>query len=50
MPLTPRIDVRRPVAWLRFRVPAFYVGTDDLEGFAAALAERGIDGEDARTG
>ena len=30
------------------RVPAFYVATDDLEGFAAALAARGIPGEDAR--
>jgi hypothetical protein len=45
-----RIDMREPVPWLRFHVPAFYVGTDDLEGFAAALAARGVPGEDARTG
>lgn len=32
-----------------FRVPALYVTVDDLEGFAAALAERGIQGVDART-
>jgi hypothetical protein len=44
-----RIDVRQPVPWLRFHVPAFYVGTEDLEGFAAALAARGVPGEDART-
>ena len=29
-------------------VPALYVTVDDLEGFAAALAERGIPGVDAR--
>ncbi len=44
-----RIDVREPVKWTAFRVPAFYVATDDLEGFAAALAARGVPGEDART-
>jgi hypothetical protein len=43
-----RIDVREPVRWTAFRVPAFYVATDDLEGFAAALAARGVPGEDAR--
>ena len=43
-----RIDVREPVTWTFFRVPAFYVATDDLVGFAAALAARGIPGEDAR--
>jgi hypothetical protein len=30
------------------RIPALYVTVDDLEGFAAALRERGIPGEDAR--
>ena len=43
-----RIEFRRPVRWGRFEVPAFYVGADDLEGFAAALAAAGIPGEDAR--
>jgi hypothetical protein len=32
-----------------FRVPALYVTVEELEGFAAALAERGIAGVDART-
>ena len=44
-----RIDMRDPVPWSRFRVPAFYVATDDLDGFAAALAALGIPGEDVRT-
>ena len=44
-----RIDLRAPIKWTAFRTPAFYVATDDLEGFAAALAVRGIPGEDART-
>ena len=43
-----RIDLRRPVRWGPFRVPAFYVGADDLEGFAAALEDLGIPGADAR--
>jgi hypothetical protein len=43
-----RVDFRQRIPWLRFRVPAFYVGVEDLEGFAAALSERGIPGEDAR--
>ena len=45
-----RIDFRTPVRWLAFRVPAIYVPADDLEGLAAALAERGVLGRDARTG
>ena len=45
-----RIDLREPVRWTLFRVPAFYVGVEDLDGFAAALAGRGIPGEDARSG
>ena len=44
-----RIDARERIRWLGFRVPAFYVGVDDLDGFADALAARGIPGEDART-
>lgn len=44
-----RMDFHEPVRWTAFDVPAFYVGADDLEAFAAALAGAGIDGEDART-
>jgi hypothetical protein len=44
-----RVDVREPIRWLRFTVPAFYLGVEDLDGLAAALAERGIPGDDART-
>ena len=43
-----RIDVTEPVRWHGFRLRALYVGVEDLEGFAAALAARGIPGEDAR--
>jgi hypothetical protein len=44
-----RIDFRERVPWLAFRIPAIYVPADDLEALAAALAARGIPGEDART-
>lgn len=37
----PRISVMRP--------PALYVTVDDLEGLAAALTDRGVPGQDART-
>jgi hypothetical protein len=43
-----RLDFREPVRMGWFSVPAFYVGADDLEGFAAAVAARGIPGEDRR--
>jgi hypothetical protein len=44
-----RVDFRERVSGLRiFRTPALYVTVEDPEGFAAALAERGIPGEDAR--
>ncbi len=43
-----RVDFRDPVRWGRLRVPALYVGVDDLEGFAADLERRGIPGQDAR--
>jgi hypothetical protein len=43
-----RLDFRDRVRWTVFNVPAFYVGVEDLEGFAAAVAARGIAGEDAR--
>ena len=44
-----RLDFHMPVRWTLFRVPAVYVGVDDLEGFAAELTNLGISGEDART-
>lgn len=44
-----RVDFRAPVRLARLRVPALYVTVDDLDGLAAALAARGIGGEDART-
>jgi hypothetical protein len=43
-----RVDFRAPVQFGRFRVPALYLTVADMDGFAAALAERGIPGEDAR--
>jgi hypothetical protein len=44
-----RLDFRERVLTMRFfRVPALYVTVADPEGFSAALAARGIPGEDAR--
>ena len=43
-----RLDFRTPVRWAIFQVPAIYASADDLDGLAAALAARGIPGEDAR--
>jgi hypothetical protein len=43
-----RLDFRDRVRVAPFDVPALYVTVDDLEGFAAALTARGIDGVDAR--
>ena len=43
-----RIDFKERVPWGLLRVPAIYVGVDDLEGLAADLARRGIAGTDAR--
>lgn len=43
-----RIDLHRPVRWGPRAMTAFYVGADDLDAFAAALAAHGIPGEDAR--
>jgi hypothetical protein len=45
-----RLDFHVPVRWGFLRPPALYVTVGDLEDFAAALAERGIQGEDARRG
>jgi hypothetical protein len=44
-----RLDFRERVRVGRLRVPALYVTVDDLEGLAAALRARGIQGVDART-
>jgi hypothetical protein len=43
-----RVDFRDRVRWGIFRVPAVYLGADDLDGLAAELARRGIPGVDAR--
>jgi hypothetical protein len=44
-----RLEFRERVRTVRiFRTSAVYVGVEDLEGFGAALSERGIPGEDAR--
>ena len=43
-----RIDFKERVPWGFLRVPAIYVGVDDLEGLAAELSRRGIAGTDAR--
>jgi len=43
-----RVDFREPVRLGFLRIPALYATVEDLEGLAAALAERGIPGEDAR--
>lgn len=43
-----RLDFTRAVRWGPFKVPAVYVAADDLEAFAAAIADTGIPGEDVR--
>jgi hypothetical protein len=43
-----RLDFRERVRWGPINVPAIYVTVEDLDGFSAALSERGIPGEDAR--
>ena len=45
-----RLDFRDRVRWGPLRIPALYLGVEDLEGFAAELERRGIPGDDARTG
>lgn len=45
-----RVDFSEPVRFGPLRIPALYVTVEDLEGFAAALVERGIPGQDARKG
>lgn len=44
-----RMDFAAPVRWGGRNVPAFYVGVEELEAFAAELAALGIPGEDVRT-
>lgn len=43
-----RLDFREPVRIGPFNAPALYVTVEDVEGFTAELARRGIPGEDAR--
>lgn len=43
-----RVDLVTPVHYGPFRVPAFWVGADDLEAFGAALRAEGVPGEDLR--
>lgn len=43
-----RLDFKERVAAGILKVPAIYVGVDDLEGLAAELTRRGIGGTDAR--
>ena len=43
-----RVDFKEPVALRGVRITALYLTVEDLEGFAAALAERGLPGTDAR--
>ena len=43
-----RIDLVEPVRWGIFRVPAVWVGADDLDALAAELTRHGISGEDVR--
>jgi hypothetical protein len=43
-----RIDLVERVRWGALRVPAVWIGADDLDGLAAELLRRGIPGEDAR--
>lgn len=37
-----RVDFREPVSKFGVSVPALYVTVEDVDGFAAALAERGV--------
>ena len=43
-----RLEFRTAIRITFLRVPILYLTVDDLEGFAAALAELGIPGQDAR--
>ena len=43
-----RVDFREPVSQMGVRIPALYLTVEDIGGFAAALAERGLPGTDTR--
>ncbi len=43
-----RLDFREPVPWTIFKVPALYLGLDDLMAFATDISALGIPGTDAR--
>ena len=43
-----RLDFREPIKVGPIKTPALYLTVEDLEGFGAALAARGIPGTDAR--
>jgi hypothetical protein len=43
-----RIDFRTPAKWTLLHVPAIYASADDEAALGAALAARGVLGEDAR--
>jgi hypothetical protein len=43
-----RVNFKERIRFGFYRIPALYVTVDDLEGFAGALRELGIPGEDAR--
>jgi len=43
-----RMDLKEPVRWGPFRVPALWAGADDLDALAAELSRRGVPGADAR--
>jgi hypothetical protein len=43
-----RLNLREPVRWGPFNVPAVWAGADDLEGLAAELTRRRIAGDDVR--
>jgi hypothetical protein len=43
-----RVDFRTPPKYFFLRPPALYLTVDDMDGLAAALAARGIPGEDRR--
>lgn len=44
-----RLDFATPIRWWKLDTPAFYLGVEDLEAFAAELAALGIPGADTRT-
>ncbi|HUR16375.1 MAG TPA: hypothetical protein VMZ33_03745 [Candidatus Limnocylindrales bacterium] len=43
-----RLEFKERPKWGLLRPPAFWVAVDDIDGFTASLAARGIPGEDKR--